>query len=292
KTHRDQEWTTASDQVSSEDSFVGFIPTRRHPTSGQFESIVLAAGPASLGPRIYAAPELVLGSPPSAASDQFSFCAALFHRLSRHPPAGGEPIAMWLRELLKGRVAQPPARPDVPASVQTALLRGLERDPAARFDRMATLVGKLSRHRPRVNGRRAIAVLAGAAVVVTGFLVITELRTRNAGARDLSSCDGALAEWDTLWNTNRQDELAKRGAAPGDTTPARRNRPAAGVGPWRSAPHTFCNLPAPGAESSECISRAHDAATDLLALVRGAPARLARAAAAAEALPTAEQCQS
>ena len=55
--------------MNSEDSFVGFIPTRRHPPSGQFESIILAAGPNVLGPWIYAAPELVLGAPPTPASD-------------------------------------------------------------------------------------------------------------------------------------------------------------------------------------------------------------------------------
>jgi serine/threonine protein kinase len=294
--HREQEWTTTSDFPSSEDSFVGFIPTRRHPTSGQFESIILAAGPNSLGPRVYAAPELVLGVPPSATSDQFSFCSALFHRLYGHPPVGGDTVAMWLRELLKGKVAPPPPRPEVPATVQAALLRGLERDPAARFDRMATLVGKLARHRPRIaNRKRTLATVAiGAAVAVSGLFVISELRTRSAGARDMITCDGTLAGWETLWNANRQEALSKvSGAAATDALPALRARMDAWVGSWRSATSGFCSLPGGRPESSECAARAHAAASDLLQLVQtGGSVRFVRAAAAAEALPTSEQCAS
>src|SRR6185369_15023505 len=100
KTVRDQERTTSTAQVSSEDSFVGFIPARQRGSTGQFESIVLAAGPNSLGPRLYAAPELVLGEAPSPAADQFAFCAALFHRLYGRPPVDGETISLWLRDLL------------------------------------------------------------------------------------------------------------------------------------------------------------------------------------------------
>src|SRR6185503_2762070 len=294
KKHHEQEWTTASDFVSSEDSFVGFIPTRRHPTSGQFESIILAAGPNSLGPRVYAAPELVLGAPPSSSSDQFSFCAALFHRVYGHPPVGGDTIAMWLRELLKGRVAQPQPRPDVPSTVQAALLRGLERDPAARFEHMGPLVAKLSRHRPMLgNRKRTLATVAiGAAVAASGLFVISELRTRNAGARDLDSCDRSLSSWESLWNPGRQDAVAKA-AGQSDALPALRSRMDAWVGSWRSATHNFCSFPGGRTEAAECTARAHAAASDLLALVQsGGAARFARAAAAAEALPTSEQCAS
>lgn len=293
---REQEWTTTSDFVSSEDSFVGFIPTRRHPTSGQFESIILAAGPNSLGPRVYAAPELVLGSPPSATSDQFSFCSALFHRVYGHPPVGGDTVAMWLRELLKGKVAPPAPRPEIPPTVQAALLRGLERDPGARFDRMSTLVGKLARHRPRLaNRKRSLATVAiGAAVAVSALFVISELRTRSAGAREAASCDGTLAGWETLWNAGRQDALAKvSGAAAADALPALRARMDAWVGSWRTATKGFCSPPSARAEAAECTERARSAASDLLQLVQtGGSARFARAAAATDGLPTSDQCAS
>src|SRR5262249_7244391 len=135
-----------------------------------FESIVLAAAPSTLGPRLYAAPELVTGAPPSPASDQFAFCAALFHRLYGTPPYQGDTISLWLRELFKGQVVRPPELPGISPAVQAALLRGLERDPAARFDRMSTLLAKLHRTaRSADRGRRTVAAVAiGAAVVVAG----------------------------------------------------------------------------------------------------------------------------
>ena len=291
KTVRDQEWTISNAQVSSEDSFVGFIPPRQRGSTGQFESIVLAAGPSSLGPRRYAAPELVLGEPPSPAADQFAFCAALFHRLYGRPPVDGETISLWLRDLLRGQVT-PPGPSSVPAHVQAALLRGLARDPAARFDRMATLVGKLGRHRPATGGKkRTIAAIAiGATVAVTGLLVAGELRG-GAGAHGLGSCDQTLVGWNTLWGQRAQDELTRAtGTLAADAWPALRSRLDAWVGSWRQATHGFCRLPA---ASPDCPSRAQAAASDLLQLVRdGAPGRVTLAAAAAEALPTADQCAS
>jgi eukaryotic-like serine/threonine-protein kinase len=297
RTHRDQDWTTANDQVSSEDSFVGFLPTRRHTTSGQFESIVLAAGPNSLGPRVYAAPELVLGAPPSAASDQFSFCAALFHRLYGQPPFDGETIALWLRELLKGRVARPPARPDVPPSVHSALLRGLERDPAARFDSMTSLLARLGRYRPgsRSRNRTLAAIAVGAGVAAASVFVAAQLRGGGAGALGGErSCDRSLAGWDALWTAGRQAELTKAGRSAAEVQPLRA-RLDGWVDSWRKATRGFCTLPAGRIDTAECASRAHAAASDLLQLVDRSPQPpgiLARAAAAAEALPTFEQCAS
>jgi hypothetical protein len=296
KPQLDDDWAAPGDQVSNEDSFVGFIPTRRHPTSGQFESLVLAAGPNSLGPRIYAAPEQVLGAPPSPASDQFALCASLFHRLYGQPPFAGETISLWLRELLHGRVAAPPARPEVPASIQAALLRGLEREPSARFDRMSNLVGKLTRG-PLLGRRKrmiAAAIATGAVVAAAGIVVLGSARSQPAGVAELASCDGALASWNTLWGPDRLAALTRASAAgaDGDALPALRSRLDGWVGTWRKATHGFCSAP-DSAQAPDCTSRARAAAGDLLQLIEGgAPARLARAAAATEALPTVEQCAS
>lgn len=286
KTLRDQEWTTSNAQVSSEDSFVGFIPARTRASTGQFESIVLAAGPNSLGPRLYAAPELVLGEPPSPASDQFSFCAALYHQLYGRPPVDGDTIALWLRELLKGSVAAPPLA-GVPATVAQALARGLSRDPAARFDSMATLVARLARTPAPANRKRTIAAVAiGATLAVTGIVVAGELH--GSSPTSSSSCDQGLASFSTLWGPSQQDELTRVAGATSDAWPALRGRLDAWVGSWKSATHNFCSLPAAAAE---CPARAHAAASDLLQLVKDGT-RLDRAAAAAEALPTPDQCAS
>ena len=294
KTVHDAEWTTSSDQVNSEDSFIGFIPARPRPPSGQFEAIILAAGPNSLGPRLYAAPEMILGAPPTPASDQFAFCAALFHRLYGRPPYHGDTIALWLRELLKGKVGQAPALPGVPPSVQAALLRGLERDPSARFDRMQTLLAKLGRPRvARSSRNRALAAAAiGAAVAVTGGIAISALRG-GPGTASAVACDHTLAGWDDVWSTNRQDALVRAGGAAGaDAVPALRGRLDAWVDSWRRATNDFCSLPAERPQAADCAMRARALAGDLLEQVQAAPARLVLAASAAEALPTYDQCVS
>jgi tetratricopeptide (TPR) repeat protein len=293
RTAHDADWTTASDQVNSEDSFVGFVPSRMRRTTGQFESIVLAAAPGTLGPRLYAAPELVLGAPPTAASDQFAFCAALFHRLYGSAPYHGDTISLWLRELFKGQVARPPALPGVPPGVEAALLRGLERDPAARFDRMSTLIAQLRRE-PSSTGRRRVlaAVALGAAVAAAGGVAISAFRGKS-GAASLHGCDGTLAGWGEVWSASRQSEIAQASAAgAAEALPALRARLDAWVDSWRTGTHDFCSLPPDRPQSLECAQRARAVASDLLQLVQSAPGRLILAASAAEVLPTFEQCAS
>ncbi len=293
KSAHDNDWTTSSDQVASEDSYIGFIPTRPRPPSGQFEAIILAAGPNALGPRLYAAPELVLGAAPSPRSDQFAFCAALYHRLCGRPPYTGETIALWLRELLTGRKLQAPPLPGVPPAVQAALLRGLERDPELRFDRMQTLLAKLGRPARTGRTRTAVAIAVGAAVAVVGGISIAALRG-GSGAAAEQVCDHSLAGWDDVWSPARQDELAKAsGPAAAAALPALRTRLDAWVGSWRKATNDFCSLPGNRPKTSDCAARARSAAADLLQLVEaGGPARLTLGAAAADTLPTAEQCAS
>lgn len=291
RTAHDAEWTTSSDPVNSEDSFIGFIPGRPRHTTGQFEQLILAAGPNSLGPRIYAAPELVLGAPPSAAADQFAFCASLFHRLYGRPPYHGDTIALWLRELLKGNVGQAPPLPGVPPSVQAALLRGLERDPAARFDRMQTLLARLGRPRTSPGRNRAFAAAAiGAAVAITGGIAISAMRG-GPSAPAAATCDHALSGWDDWWSANRQDALARAGGSgAAEALPALRGRLDAWVDSWRRATNDFCSMPSDRPAAAECASRAHTVAGDLVQLVQATPGRLVLAASAAEALPTYEQC--
>lgn len=294
KTVHDPEWTTTSDQVNSEDSFIGFVPVRPRPPSGQYEAIILAAAPNSLGPRLYAAPELILGAPPSPASDQFAFCAALFHRLYGRPPYHGDTIALWLRELLKGKVGQAPPLPGVPSAVQAALLRGLERDPTARFDRMQALLARLGRPRAARNTRnRALAAAAiGAAVAVTGGIAISALRGGPTTAAAVT-CDSSLNGWDEVWNTSRQDAIARAGGPGGaDSVPALRGRLDAWVDSWRRATNDFCSLPTDRPQAADCAVRARAVAGDLVQLVQAAPGKLVLAASAAEALPTYDQCVS
>jgi eukaryotic-like serine/threonine-protein kinase len=302
----DQEWPTVSTELSTEDSFVGFVPTRRAPTA-PFESFILAAGPSSLGPRRYAAPELMHGAPPSPAADQYAFCASLYHYLYRRPAFGGESIALWLREVLRGRVAAPPQQPDVPKRVLEILQRGLRVDPAARFPRLSALLDRLPSNRPLAGrgGRIAVAAAVGASALVGVGVALS------SNSAEDGPCDTSVArQWNSLAVRGQQVE---GNATPGDTLRASLGT---WMGSWKRATRDYCAAPsaelaraggaAVGGLSVEmagarprppvqlaraCEAAARDALADLLQLLEGAKRdRLDRAAAAVEALPTAEQC--
>ncbi|MCY1059123.1 serine/threonine-protein kinase [Nannocystis sp. SCPEA4] len=125
----------------------------------------LTATHAVMGTPFYAAPEVLVGAPASARSDQFSFCVALYEALySQHPYDTGEaagpanrastgdesPLATAAdrRELpranCRGRLRSP-GRTEVPRRVFAVLARGLAHAPGERYPSMAELLAELER---------------------------------------------------------------------------------------------------------------------------------------------------
>ncbi len=82
----------------------------------------------------YAAPEQFVGDPVTPASDQFSFCVALFEALTGTVPFGGRSGSARRTAMLRGELRSMP--PSIPASVARALERGLSLRPASRFGSM------------------------------------------------------------------------------------------------------------------------------------------------------------
>jgi eukaryotic-like serine/threonine-protein kinase len=293
---------TTSNQVKSEDSYIGYFPNLRAPelpAEASVDALVLAAAPAALGARAYAAPEQLLGEPPAPAADQFSFCAALFHQLHGRLAFEGESIAAWLRETLRGRVSVHPVRADVPPSVRSALLRGLRRDPEARFAGMPELIAQLGRRRvpPQSRTRMVLAAAIGGTLTVALVLVLVTLAATGRPRASLGAapvCEAELVQpWDSLWSAGRQDELRAAlggaGAAGGQQAPVLERRLDERVAAWRGASAELCALPA--GRGKECSGRAQDVVRDLEQLVLDDPAgRLARAAAAVDAVPAPQVC--
>jgi WD40 repeat protein len=144
------------------------------PTSGLLGSTLTRAG-ALLGTPMFMAPEQHLGRRGTAASDQFSFCVAMWRALfGVHPFEGsGEALADAIasgrrRETSTGRV---------PRWLVHALDRGLEREPAARHPSMAALVRTFERGMSR---RRAIVAgvlaLFGVIITLSVWRVVVEMR--------------------------------------------------------------------------------------------------------------------
>ncbi len=133
----------------------------------------LAGGGALVGTPAYMAPEQFRREPATAASDQYAFCVALFEALHGHEPFMADSLAALSEQVLHAELPAAPPNPAVPTWLHAIVLRGLARDPAARFPDLAALLAELARdpevERQRRRQRRLQLV---AAVVVTLLVVL------------------------------------------------------------------------------------------------------------------------
>jgi serine/threonine protein kinase len=90
----------------------------------------------------YAAPELVMGGRPSAASDVYAFATLAYQMLAGRTPFQG-PAGVFQAQL--DREPPPPSTldPSLPFAVDRVLLRGLDRDPQCRWPSCGQLVEAL-----------------------------------------------------------------------------------------------------------------------------------------------------
>jgi hypothetical protein len=132
------------------------------------------------GTPAYMSPEQHGMQPATQASDQFSFCLALWEALfEQHPYIEGpldslSPVEIGCA-LFEAPLIPPPRVGDVPRRVVDALIRGLERKPVARWPSMPALLAALS---PAPRLRRwpiVIAGLVGAAAAATAAVVIAQV---------------------------------------------------------------------------------------------------------------------
>jgi hypothetical protein len=129
------------------------------------------------GTPAYMSPEQHGMQPATQASDQFSFCLALWEALfEQHPFIPGSLDSLSTVEIgcaiFDSPLIPPPRVGDVPRRVVDALVRGLERKPTDRWPSMPALLAALA---PAPRLRRwpiVVAGLIGAGAATTGALVI------------------------------------------------------------------------------------------------------------------------
>src|SRR5262249_19761411 len=93
----------------------------------------LTADGTMLGTPYYMAPEVYVGEPGDARSDQFSFCVALFTALYGERPFDGPTLDALAARMAAGKVVEPASASKVPRRIRAAIRRGLSVAPAARF---------------------------------------------------------------------------------------------------------------------------------------------------------------
>jgi hypothetical protein len=114
------------------------------------------------GTPAYLAPELYAGQPATERTDQFSFCVSLYEALYGQRPFAGQTVSELRTAVQHGTPRPPPAHAEVPRWLLQIVLRGLSREPAARFRSMDELLAALAAGSPV---RRRLRLVVPAALV-------------------------------------------------------------------------------------------------------------------------------
>ena len=134
------------------------------------ESASLTRTGALVGTPAYMAPEQYSGRPADARSDQFSFCVALWEAVFGCRPFKGNTVAAIADSVTAGTI-DPPPQGRAPGWLRRVLVRGLSKDPAARYASMTALIGALEAGQRESALRRWLPALAAVAVLATAAVI-------------------------------------------------------------------------------------------------------------------------
>lgn len=148
----------------------------------------------------YMAPEQYLRHEPDPATDQFSFCVALYEALYGRSPIPRRSFAQARDATVQGRIDVPP-RGKAPAWLTRIVMRGLALSPGDRWPSMAALVQALNDGERR--GSRALVALA-AVVAAAGLTGVAFGGTADSG------CPDPTTTTTELWGGARQQRIASR----------------------------------------------------------------------------------
>jgi len=152
------------------------------------------------GTPTYMAPEQHLGNPVGPAADQFSFCVALYEALYQSLPFEGSGPDL-VRNVLHGKVREPPRDRGVPLWLRRTIRRGLSVHVSDRHPSMNALLAEIRRGtRP---ARRSAASMVGIVAVSLGVAwVVTATRVRPT----LGVCHGP-SPWAKTWDAEAHTRL-------------------------------------------------------------------------------------
>jgi tetratricopeptide (TPR) repeat protein len=160
------------------------------------DTVALTGTGVLLGTPLYMAPEQFLARATDARTDQFGFCVALYEALYGERPFPSDSLSVLVREVVAGRVLEPPSKARVPTFLRKALLRGLRPDPSSRHESMRELIAALRTH--PVRRRRTLAI--GATVVAAALISIAG--AQRFATRGERMCRSGADKLGGIWELN------------------------------------------------------------------------------------------
>ncbi|MFV8754768.1 protein kinase domain-containing protein [Nannocystaceae bacterium ST9] len=149
------------------------VDSRSDALTPELEFGTLTATGTVLGTPRYMAPEQWRARRGDSRSDQFSFCVALLRALYGAWPFEGTATPALRVAVVGGELREPARKPEVPARLHAALLRGLATDPERRWPDMSELLAAIDDTlAPR---RRRVGAWLLAAGLTTGLAISAAL---------------------------------------------------------------------------------------------------------------------
>ncbi len=161
---------------------------------------------AIVGTPAYMAPEQHLGERADTASDQFSYCVALYEAAYGQGPFAGESAAVRAMRVLQGDLRPPPRTHDAPRWLWPLLRRGLALQPQDRFPSMDALLHEL--RKDRRAGWQGLVFLG---VVALAILPWIWAGTATRG----TTCPSRSARAEAIWNQEHANSVAREWADSG-----------------------------------------------------------------------------
>jgi eukaryotic-like serine/threonine-protein kinase len=161
---------------------IGDLPEGRELAASGLDAATLTQTGMVLGTPAYMAPEQRVGARATAASDQYSFCIALWEALSGARPNDKDKL---------------PVRP-IPRSIKRVLERGLAEDPDERWPSMVALLDALE---PALASHR-LALMGGAIVALAAIAMVFAIARRENAVRP--TCGVARERLAGIWDADRR----------------------------------------------------------------------------------------